>query len=175
MSMVMEENVEAFDTEPRRGLTGADVAQMILTTICLASSGYLLNFCSPLKWTYWHYFMFFGSLIWLVFLLLTSVVQFRNTRTRQFLNAVDWVYFLFHGVMFIAANIFYWNSPSSNEAENYWVLTYLILGFIGVAILLCTVFMTVLRIMNRKRVERENPQKLELNNPEEYGTLPADE
>ena len=168
MSMI-EDNVEAFDTEPRRGFTSADVSQLILTAICLASSGYVLNFTSPLAWSYWHYFMFFGNLMWLVFLFLTSIVQFRNKRTRSFVNAVDWVYLAFHVAMFVWANIMYWRSSSSNEAENYWVLTYLILGYIACAIVLCTLFMTLLRVMNRKRVEKENPEKLELNNPpQEY-------
>ena len=167
MSM-LQENVEAYDTEPRRNFTSADITQMFLTTVCLGSAGYLLNFCSGLKWSYWHYFMFFGNLIWLVFLFLTSIIQFRNRRTRRFVNSVDWVFLLFHTAMFVWANIMFWDESSPVEAENFWVLTYLIMGYIAVAIVLCTLFMSVLRIMNRKRLEKENPQKLELNNPEQY-------
>ncbi len=125
---MIEENVEAFDTQPRRGFSSADVSQLIITAICLASSGYVLNFSSPLAWSYWHYLMFFGNLMWLVFLFLTSIVQFRNKRTRSFVNAVDWVYLFFHVIMFVCANIMYWKGSSSNEAENYWVLTYLIMA-----------------------------------------------
>ena len=164
---MLQENVEAYDTEPRRAFSSADISQMLLTAICLASSGYLLHFTSPLLWTYWHYFMFFGNLIWLVFLFLTSIIQFRNKRTRSMINAVDWVYLIFHVCMFVWANIMFWNQDSPVEAENFWVLTYLILGYIALVIALCTLFMSVLRIMNRKKLEKENPKKLELNNAEE--------
>jgi carbon starvation protein CstA len=165
---MLQENVEAYDTEPRRNFTSADITQMFLTAVCLGSSGYLLNFCQGIKWSYWHYFMFFGNLIWLVFLFLTSIIQFRNRRTRRLVNSVDWVYLIFHTAMFVWANIMFWDENSPVEAENFWVLTYLIMGYIALAIVLCTLFMTVLRIMNRKRLEKENPQKLELNNPEMY-------
>ena len=83
------------------------------------------------------------------------------------INAVDWVYLVFHVCMFVWANIMFWNQDSPVEAENFWVLTYLILGYIALVIALCTLFMSVLRIMNRKKLEKENPKKLELNNAEE--------
>ena len=167
---MMDENVEAFDTEPRRVFSSADMTQIILTTVCIASSGYLLNFTTGLKWELWNYFMFFGNLIWLVFLFLTSIVQFRNKRTRRYIDSVDWLYLIFNAAMFIWANIMFWGNSSPVQAENFWVFTYLIFGFIAVAILLCTLFMSILRVINRKKMERENPEQLELNNPHEYSS-----
>ena len=166
-----EQYVEAFDTESRRSFSASDLAQLLLTVICLASSAYLIMFTDPLKWTMWHYFMFFGNLIWLVFLFLTSIVQFKNERTRSFVNAVDWVYLGFHAAMFVWANLFFWGNSSPVEAENYWVFIYLIFGFIAVAVILSTLFMTVLKIVNKKRLERENPEKLELGKIEDNSMM----
>ena len=165
---MLNETIEAFDVSPRRDFTSSTLAHLFFTFLCLAHTGYLLNFCSPLKWTLWLYILFFASLIWMVFLLLTSVIQFRNTRTRSFVNGLDYVFFLFHLVMFIWANLNFFYSTSVVEAENCWLIIYLIVGYIGVVCVLCTLLLMTVRVMNRKRLERENPEMLDLTSKQPY-------
>ena len=165
---MLNETIEAFDTTPRRDFSSSRISHLFFTFICLAHSGYLLNFCSPLKWSLWLYVLFFASMIWMVFLFITSVIQFRNPRTRSFVNSLDWLFFLFHFGMFIWANINYFHSTSLVEAETYWVLIYLICGYIGVLAVLSSLCMGTVRSMNRKRLEKENPEMLDLEKKQEY-------
>ena len=165
---MIDETIEAFDTSPRRNFSSSRIAHLFFTCICLGHSGYLLNFCSPLQWSLWLYILFFACLIWMVFLFITSVIQFRNHRTRSFVNSLDWVFFIFHLAMFIWANINIFQSTSPVEAENFWHIIYLAIGYLAVLCLLCAVLMITIRSMNRKKLERENPRMLDLDQKQPY-------
>ena len=165
---MIDETIEAFDTSPRREFTSSRLANLFFTSICLGHSGYLINFCPDLQWPLWQYFMFFGSLIWMVFLLLTSVVQFRNPETRSLINNLDWVFFLFHLIMFIWGNINCHYGTSKVDAENFWKEVYLVIGYLAVVCVFCMLFMNIVRVMNRKKIERENPEMLDLTQNHEY-------
>ena len=71
-------NSENVALEPKRKLSSADTAQLAFSAICLINSAYLLHHhrstqeCS--HYEIFMYFLFFGSLIWVIYLLMTIVV-----------------------------------------------------------------------------------------------------
>ena len=82
--------------EERRSLRAPDAAQLILTTFLLIGSALILKYfnnCTS-EGTNWVYWIFFGSIFWLVFLMTSLVGQYKSRALRYFfkvsLNSFFW-------------------------------------------------------------------------------------
>ena len=146
----------AYDLESRRKFRAADAGHLVFTFICLVCSGLLISRdfqCSEFK--NWNRFMFYGNMIWLAYLLITLVTQFKNKQIRIFLSYLDWIIFLFHVGMSIWANIIYWPNRNGKTAcvkrWEYWVWIYIVFGYIALTALVSVIFMFCLRETNHKR------------------------
>lgn len=142
----------AYDVEPRRKFRASDAAHFVLTGLFLLCSGHLLlksTGCS--SYDTWNTFLFFGLLIWMVYLLLTLVVQFTNKVTRIFLKYLDFIFLAFMVVMAVWA--WFWLKVDTNSKEcaqrwPFWVLVFRIFALIAAVCLLATIVMNVLRKVN---------------------------
>lgn len=158
--------------EPRRKLSSADSAQFIFSLLCLINSAYLLyhhrngKMCD--HYEIFMYFLLFGSLIWLIYLLMTLVIQFRNKGMNMLLASMDWIFILFHICMFVWANFLYFDSNSCSQMWDFWVLIYLIFGYIAFFCVVCVLFMALLRRIKRNKYIQANPDHENLPEPEEY-------
>jgi hypothetical protein len=72
--------------EERRNLRAPDAAQLILTAFFLIGSGLILKYfdgCTK-EGTSWVYWVFFGSLFWIVHLMTSLVGQYKSRALRFF-------------------------------------------------------------------------------------------
>lgn len=72
--------------EERRNLRAPDAAQLILTAFFLIGSGLILRYfdgCTN-QGTSWVYWVFFGSLFWIVHLMTSLVGQYKSRALRFF-------------------------------------------------------------------------------------------
>ena len=151
-------HTEDYDLQPKRKFKSADAAQLVFSAICLANAGYLCFRANCGHYEYFNYVLLIGSAIWVIYLLITLVVQFRDKGTRMLLRAMDWIFILFHMALFVWANVLYWRWENSCSKEwNFWVFTYLLFGYAGFFCLIAGVVMGVLRLINKNKYEKENP------------------
>lgn len=165
---------EQYDLEPKRKLKSADTAQLLFSAICLINSGYLIYHHRDGRecghYEIFMYFLFFGSLIWLIYLLLTVVIQFRNKGMKMLLSSMDWVYIVFHLAMFVWANVLFWNYENScSSMWDFWVLIYLLFGYIAFFCIVCVLFMGLLRKINKKRYMNDHPHHHDIQHAQDYG------
>ena len=148
-----------YDLKPKRKFLAAEVGQLIFSVICLICTGYLLRqkTCSSLE--IFNYILFFGSLIFVIYLLITLVVQFKDKGTNNLLGIVDWVFIAFHLIMFTWAIYLYYSDgwESCTQDWGFWLLIYVVFGFIAFFFLICVLFMGMLRLMGRKSYQKRNP------------------
>ena len=105
----------------------------------------------------------------MIYLLMTSVIEFRNKGMSLLLASLDWVFIAFHLIMFVWANFLYWNhSNSCSEMWDFWVLIYLIFGYIAFFCIFCVLFMGLLRVINKKKYLREHPELDYVHHPQGY-------
>jgi carbon starvation protein CstA len=142
----------AYDVEPRRKFRASDAAHFVLTGILLLCSGHLL-LAGPSceKYDTWNTFLFFGLLIWMVYLLLTLVVQFTNKVTRIFLSYLDYIFLAFMIVMAVWA--WFWldvNHADTSCAQRwpFWVMVFRCLAVIAAFCILASLIMSCLRRIN---------------------------
>lgn len=147
------------EVKPRRHFRASDAAHFMFTGLVLLCSAHLF-FASPAcdKYGIWNTVLFFGSLIWMVYLVLTLVVQFANKGTRMFLGYLDYLFILFHLVMGIWAWFFFNDINNSGCAPRwpFWVTIYRIFTLIALLAFVAVVFMTVLRFI-RKSMNKKEP------------------
>ena len=157
-------HTEDYDLQPKRKFKAADAAQLVFSVLCVINAGYLCyrdnyngNTCP--RYEYFNYVLLIGSAIWTIYLLITLVIQFKDKGTRLLLNAMDWLFILFHIGLFIWANVQYWKrTPRTCSAEwDHWVFVYLLFGYVAFFCVLAAAFMGLLRMVNRRRYVRENP------------------
>ena len=75
---------EPTDLEDRKGLLAPDAAQIVLTTFLLAGATLLKTYylgCSD-GGSLWIDFMFYGNLIWFIYLMTSLVGQYKNLTIR---------------------------------------------------------------------------------------------
>lgn len=90
---------------------------------------------------------------------MTIVVQFRNKGMELLLSSMDWIFIGFHLIMFVWANVLYWHySNSCSKMWDFWVLIYLIFGYIAFFCIIAVLFMGVMRKTNKRKLVREDPQ-----------------
>lgn len=141
-----------YDVEPRRQFRASDAAHFVLTGLLLLVSGLLLlksQGCA--EYNLWNQFLFFGCLIWMVYLLLSLVVQFTNKVTRIFLSYLDYFFLLFHAAMAIWAWWYLSVEPENSQCAQrwpWWVRLYRILSIIGLVCLGAVCLMGCLRKIN---------------------------
>lgn len=149
----MLHNPNEFDVEPRRKFTASEAGQFIITLLLLIFSGKLLKDgpdCSQLGT--WNSIIFYGSIAWIVYLVITLVVQFRNEAMRLFLGYVDYLFVLFLAVLWVW-NLFIYNSKDAQACAPRWQLAarvFNVTGWIVVACIVAVIFMSVLRVINKK-------------------------
>lgn len=142
----------AYDVEPRRKFRASDAAHFVLTGLFLLCAGHLL-LAGPEceKYNTWNTFLFFGLLIWMVYLLLTLVVQFTNKVTRIFLSYLDYIFLAFMLVMAVWA--WFWLDVDANDTScasrwPFWVMVFRIFALIAAVCVLATLTMSCLRRIN---------------------------
>ncbi len=164
---------ETYDLEPKRKLKSAESAQLVFSAIVLINSAYLLfqhrehRECG--HYEMFMYILFFGSLIWLIYLLLTLVIQFKNKGMKMLLATMDWIFILFHVLMFIWANVLYWHSSNTcSPMWDFWVFIYILFGYIAFFCIICVLFMGLVRRINKKKFLQNHPNHADVQHAEDY-------
>ena len=147
-----------YDLKPKRKFQSAEAGQLVFSVLCLICAGYLMKQNNCGHYEIFNYVLFFGSLVWVVYLLITLVLHFKDKGTRRLLIAMDWVFIGFHLLMFVWANVLFWHYSNSCSSEwDFWVLTYLVFGYIAYFCVLAVLFMGLIRMLGRKNYERQYP------------------
>ena len=120
--------------------------QLIFSFICLLNASYLLYHHRESKacghYEVFMYFLFFGSLIYLVYLMMTMILSFRSKGTGNLLHSIDYVFLGFHFCLFLwGCYLFFLKENSCSPMWDFWVLIYLIFGFVFVFAFLCVLFL----------------------------------
>lgn len=144
----------AYDVEPRRKFKAVEAAQFIIILLLLIAAGKLI-YDGPTCDHYdtWIKFMFYGALIWMVYIVVTQVVQFRNEGMRVFIGYIDY--------LFLASLIFIWiwgyvlladkdGHQSCSERWRFFSRAFWIYGWAVLICIICVIFMTILRLLNNK-------------------------
>jgi cellulose synthase/poly-beta-1,6-N-acetylglucosamine synthase-like glycosyltransferase len=154
----------AYDVEPRRKFKAGDAAKFLITLLLLIASAKLIYHGPDCDYFgSWNKVLFYGSLIWMVYLVVTLVVQFRNEGMRVFLGYVDYLFILWLLAMWIWVYVLRGNADDSNakKCAPRWRFASRVYWILGWAILVCilaTIVMSVLRMVNSK----STPHKAEL-------------
>ena len=143
----------AYDVEPRRKFQATQTAQFIITLILLITSAKLI-YDGPDCGNYslWNTVLFYGSLIWMVYLVITLVVQFRNEGMRLFLGYLDYIWLLWVAFMWVWLYIIIGKYTNGSCAQRWELHTnvYWVMGWVLIACIACVIIMGVLRLVNHK-------------------------
>lgn len=144
----------AYDVEPRRKFTAGDAAQFLITLLALLASGKLL-YDGPACGHYdtWIKFVFYGFLIWMVYHVVTLVVQFRNEGMRLFLGYVDYIYLIWLAFLWVWVYVLKTDKDGARTCSPRWRFNARVFWILGWAVLVCigcVIFMTLLRLINNK-------------------------
>jgi hypothetical protein len=163
----------AYDVEPRRKFTAADAGHFTLTFLLLLNSGELLfNSTTCALYDWWNKVMFYGALVWMVYLVITLVIQFRNQGTRLFLSYIDWFYLLFHIVMWVwDYSILDRTNGTCAPRWHFWATIYWILGWFAVACIAAMLIMCTLRMINAKTGAKREELALNSSRHGDYDVL----
>ena len=149
---------EDFDLQPKRKFKSADAAQLVFSALCLINTGYLCYRGNCDHYEYFNYVLLIGSSVWVIYLLITLVIQFKDKGTRMILNGLDWIFILFHVGLFVWGNVLYWHYSNSCSNEwDYWMFIYLLFGYVGFFCIVAGVFMGLMRAFNKNRYVKQNP------------------
>ena len=125
---------ENYDVEPKRKLRSGETSQLMFVVLTLINSGYLVQQAECPHYRVWNLLAFFGSLVWLVFLLLTLVLRFRNKGTQNLFHTAEWIFVLYNVGLFVWANVLYWRWDNNCErCWDFWVFIYILIGYVAVA------------------------------------------
>ena len=154
--------------------------QLIFSFICLLNSAYLLYHHRESKacgnYDIFMYIMFFGSLIWLVYLLMTLILSFKNKGIVRLLSNMDWVFLFFHFALFCwALYLYFKNSNSCSEMWDFWVGIYIVIGFVFLFAVLCILFLGWYRNWRKQSYLKRNPDYDDVNHDHyNYGPMRGD-
>lgn len=129
------------DLEGRRSLRSADTSQLLLTLYTFLGTLLIKLFhlnCAGWKWSLWIDFVFFGSLIWLAYLLISLVGKYKSSDLKYFFSLLDYFFFAFHLAMWIWLVVIFWKREflgCSSPADMFGTV-YLALGALAM-LLLC--------------------------------------
>ena len=152
---------ENYEVQPKRKLSPGETIQIVFLTLVLINTSYLLNLKACPLYQLFNYFLFFGSVTWAIFILMTITVTFKNQATQKVFNIVDWIFMMFMTAMFIWANVLYWRNPSTcSLCWEWWVQVFMGFGYVAFAAVICYSFMCTLAWWNKKRILSKNPDGL---------------
>ena len=163
---------ENFEVQPKRKLHAGETIQVVWVVLCLLNSGYLLYYSNCANYKVFNNFLFFGSLIWFIFLLLTIAIQFKNKGTQDIFDYANWIFVIFTLAMFVWANVLYWRGPNAcPKCWDWWVFIFIIFGYIVFFAIICVVFMGLVRWMNRRKYLQKNPDGVNVHANRDYDIL----
>ena len=166
---------EQYDVEPKRRLKAGESAQIIFCILVFINSGYLIYISNCTHYRLVNFFLFFGSMIWFIFLLLTSVIQFKNKGTRALFGAANWIFLLFHFGIFIWANVRYWGEANTCQKNwDWWIFIYLIFGYISGFAIASVAFMWLLRSIGKRTHHHTHPAQKNIQHQQDYNELGND-
>ena len=163
---------ENYEVQPKRKLRAGETIQFIFVLITLLNTGYLLYYSNCSLYNVFNYFLFFGSLIWMIFMLLTIAIQFKNKGTQRIFDYADWIFILFFLAMFIWANVLYWHySNACPKCWDWWMLVFVCFGYVAFICIVCIAFMFGIRYLNKRRYLAKHPDGGNLQHPQDYDVL----
>ena len=124
---------EGTNLKDRDRLRAPDAIQLIITLYLFFSTLLLklkYTVCNW-KWQLWIDIQFYGSLVWLTYLLITLVGKFKSRNMRYYMHFLDYFWFLFHIGMWIWLVVIFWRNQyldKCSEPVDMFGVVYLILG-----------------------------------------------
>ena len=124
---------ESTDLQDRERLRAPDAIQTLITLFLFFSTLLLkLKYTScSWDWQLWIELQFYGSLVWLTYLLITLVGKFKSRNLRYYMKYLDYFWFLFHIGMWIWLVVIMWRDQyleKCSEPVDMFGVVYLILG-----------------------------------------------
>jgi len=97
--------------------------------------------CSSWKWSIWVDFVFFGSLIWLAYLLVSLVGKYKSANLQAYFNLLDYFFFAFHLAMWIWLVVIFAKQQylGCSAPVDMFGIVYLVLGALGALLLLLNI------------------------------------
>ena len=129
------------DVEAKSSFKASDAAQFVITLyLFLGSLLIKINHlgCGGWQWKIWIDFVFFGSLIWLAFLLIMSIGKYKNPNLNFFLKILDFVYFGFLLALWIWLVVIFAKKQylGCSDPTDMFGIIFLVLGALALLILL---------------------------------------
>jgi hypothetical protein len=129
------------DIENRRGLRAPDTTQVILSLYTFLGTLLIKLFhlnCGGWKWGLWIDFVFFGSLVWLTYLLISLVGKYKNANLQSYFNLLDYFFFAFHLAMWIWLVVIFAKNEylGCSSPVDMFGIVYLVFGALAVLILI---------------------------------------
>ena len=129
------------DVEAKQHFQASDAAQFVLTLYAflgtlLIKISYLG--CGGWQWKIWVDFVFFGSMLWLAFLLIMSIGKYKNPNLRLFLRLLDFAYFAFLLAMWIWLCVIFGKKEflGCSDPMDMFGIIFLVMGALAVLILI---------------------------------------
>ena len=124
------------DQVERLKLRAPDAIQLILTIFLFTGSLLLMLRYTNCNWNWqlWVEFTFYGNMVWLAYLLITLVGKFKSRRLRRQLQILDYLWFLFHIVMWVWLCVVLWKNDFLNKCSqpvDMFGIVYFVLGALG--------------------------------------------
>ena len=132
------------DIESRQGLRSSDTTQFMLTLFTFLGTLLIklehLN-CAGWKWGLWIDFVFFGSLVWLAYLLISLVGKYKSANLQSYFNFLDYFFFAFHLAMWIWLVVIFAKNEylGCSSPVDMFGIVYLVLGALAALLLVISV------------------------------------
>ncbi len=143
------------DIESRRGLRAPDTTQFILTIYTFLGTLLIklehLN-CGGWKWALWIDFVFFGSLVWLTYLLISLVGKYKSANLQAYFNLLDYFFFAFHLAMWIWLVVIFAKNEylGCSAPVDMFGIVYLVFGCLALLLLVLSLFGWVFSLLRPK-------------------------
>ena len=128
------------DIESRRKLRSADTTQLAMTFYTFFATLLIklehLN-CNGWFWSIWIEFVFFGSLVWLAYMLISVVGKYKSANLQAYFILLEYLFFAFHLAMWIWLVVLFGKNEylgCSSPVDMFGVV-YLILGSFAILLL----------------------------------------
>lgn len=132
---------EHVDLESRQGLRAPDTTQLLLTLYTFLGTLLIklhhLN-CASWNWTLWIDFVFFGSLVWLTYLLISLVGKCKSASLQAYFALLDYFFFAFHLAMWIWLIVIFAKNEflGCSAPVDMFGIVYLVIGSLAALLLL---------------------------------------
>ena len=158
-----------LQSESKRRLTPADGAHIFFTMIFLIGT-YLLknkyNIVCGVNFKDWLDILYYGLMVWMIFLMITLISRFKNQGLRILFNLLDLLYALFHLALAISASVLYFgskNNCSSYAPElQFFVGLYIFVIYFTFAIISIGLLFLLVKKYAKHRDTRTNFQKADI-------------